>query len=80
MRATTEDSMSAYQDLIRTHLARAGRVGFDARQVEAWMRLENGTLDALSPSDFAEEVQLGADVIEQAEPELSENLAQSYGL
>ncbi len=68
-----------YQARIRTILADHHR-DLDPRHVEGWMRAENGTLDALSTRDFEDEVLLAISACEQAEPEITENLAQSYGL
>ncbi len=77
---TTNRRESMYQRMIREHLARVGRVGTDARLVEGWMRSERGTLDALSPSTFRAEVLAAADCVAAAPTDLSERLAQSYGL
>ena len=55
------------------------RTVVDLRHVEAWMRDEHGTLDHLTPEQFEREVGLAAQFA-LAQPELSERLAQSYGL
>ena len=68
-----------YQARIRTILA-ARHQDLDPRHVEGWMRAENGTLDALSQADFEDEALLAIGACEQAEPEITENLARSYGL
>lgn len=47
--------------------------------VEAWMRTEHSTLDALSPEQFKSKV-LIADQCARAQPGLSAFLARSYGL
>lgn len=69
-----------YQQMIREHAARLGRVGIDPRYVEAWMRVEHPTLDALGPSRFRDEVAVAIACIDAAEPGVSEALAESYGL
>jgi len=51
----------------------------NARHVEAFMRSEHGTLDALSPEQFRAEV-FAADLCAQEEPAVAESLARSYGL
>jgi hypothetical protein len=72
---------SYYAQPIRETLAKIGRIGAaDARHVEAWMRLERGTLDALSPSQFRDEVKIALQCIEAGPLADSESLAQSYGL
>ena len=73
--------MSSYQDLIREQMARLGRVGAaDARHVEAWMRLEHGCLDGLSPAQFRAEVNVALRCIRACPLADSESLARSYGL
>ncbi len=68
-----------YQQMIREECARQGHVGIDPKLVEAWMRLEHGCLDGLSPRQFGNEVAIAIQLI-KAEPEASAKLAQSYGL
>jgi hypothetical protein len=68
-----------YQQMIRQELAHEGHIGLDPRHVEAWMRLEHGTLDALSGIEFQQEVAAVVDCILVDGP-ASERLAQSYGL
>mgnify|MGYP000845347003 CR=1 FL=1 len=73
--------MSFYQQAIREDMARLGRIGAaDPRHIEAWMRLERGTLDALSPSQFRDEVKIALTCIEAGPLADSEALAQSMGL
>ena len=45
-----------YRNLIRESAARHGCVGANASHIEAWMRLEHGTLDGLSAAVFHAEV------------------------
>ncbi len=51
----------------------------DPRHVEAFMRLEYGTLDALGPEHFRREVNMACLCID-ADEAAAERLAQSYGL
>ena len=65
---------------IREELAKSGHAGrYDPRHIEAWMRLEHGTLDGLSASEFAAEVEIARQCVD-ADPSGSASLAQSYGL
>lgn len=68
-----------YRKAIRETLVRSGRTGIDPRHVEAFMRLEHGTLDGLSSERFREEVEIGAECA-AADPVAAEELAKSYGL
>ncbi|MGE0229469.1 MAG: hypothetical protein AB7U23_13280 [Dehalococcoidia bacterium] len=72
--------MSPYRQTIREHLAQAGRLGVDPRHVEAWMRIEHPTLDALTPAAFRAEALVAADCTTDAGPTPSEALAASLGL
>mgnify|MGYP000945606879 CR=1 FL=1 len=72
---------SFYTQAIREAMARAGRVGAaDPRHAEAWMRLEHGTLDALSPDQFQREVEIALQCIAAASAQENESLAESFGL
>jgi len=72
---------SGYTDLIREAMAKAGRVGAaDPRHIEAWLRLEHGCLDGLSPAQFASEVKIALECIGAATAQENESLARSYGL
>lgn len=72
---------TAYQVMIREILASGGQIGrYDPRHVEAWMRSEHGTLDALSRGRFASEVRIAAQCIDEAGVSVSESLAKSEGL
>lgn len=66
-----------YQRLIRDELERTDHLDADSIQVEAWMRLEHGTLDALSLDQFRREVQLAA-VLTIENPAESLALAETY--
>lgn len=48
--------------------------------VEAWMRLQHPTLDALSPRQFRREVEVALGCIAEAGLEESARLAESFGL
>lgn len=69
----------AYRKMIEERLAEIGSLA-DPRHVEGWMRLERGTLDALSPAEFAAEVKAAAGCCADATLEQSEDIARSFGL
>jgi len=69
-----------YQQMIRETLAKQGRIGVKPHQVEAWMRLEFGTLDALGGAAWNRAVREATDCIDAAGDEQSERLAKSYGI
>ena len=72
--------MTTYQTAIREALARAGRIGLaDPRHVEAYMRDERGTLDAVSPRAF-DRLALDCAETAAADPALAERLAECMGL
>lgn len=72
--------MTIYQTMIRETLARIGRIGAaDPRHIEAWMREEHATLDALDNRQWEHEVNACA-TMARSEPELSERLALACGL
>jgi hypothetical protein len=52
----------------------------DPRHVEAQMRIAHGTLDALDPTEFSAEARKAAACVDEASPEMSEQLARSFGL
>jgi hypothetical protein len=52
----------------------------DPRHVEAFMRIELGMLDALSPERFAAEVGIASCCVMMAGAQQAEALAKSYGL
>lgn len=63
--------MSAYTETIRVTAAKKGRVGYPPDQIEAWMRLEHGTLDHLSPARFAAELEIACQCMDASTPEVS---------
>lgn len=63
-----------------TNRIRAIAPDHDPRHIEAWMRLECGTLDWLDPERFIREVLAGVACIKEAGTTFSEQLAKSYGL
>lgn len=73
-------TMPFYQEQIRLELARLGLLGIEARHVEAFMRLEHGTLDQLSKSQFVREVRDSARACLALGNAKSEELARSFGL
>ena len=52
----------------------------DPRHIEAYMRVEHSTLDALSAAQFRHEVALAADCVKVGGIPLAECVAQSFGL
>ena len=75
-------SSTIYQQMIKETLAKMGRVDAmkDAHVVEAWMRLEHGTLDALGGARWTRAVREAIECYDTASIEESEGLAKSYGL
>ena len=71
--------MSFYEHAIADSLRDQGLPTHAPRLIEAWMRVEHGTLDALTRDRFDEEVRIGAECVAR-DPESSERLAWSYGL
>jgi len=69
-----------YRDAIRESAARAGYAGIDPAWIEAWMRLESGTLDALSPRQFDAEVKAAIECIQASSEADNRALAASFGL
>ncbi len=65
--------MSHYRERI------AGVCEAEPALVEAWMRLEHGTLDGLSPARFDAEARACAALVAH-DPGVSRELARSYGL
>ena len=53
----------SYKTMIREHAALLGFAGTDPAHIEAWMRVEHGTLDALSPAQFRAEVLVAIDCV-----------------
>lgn len=69
-----------YDSVCRDALAREGMVGADPRHLEAWMRLEYGTLDARSASDFRHMAREMRPALVGSYVSESETLAVSFGL
>jgi hypothetical protein len=69
----------AYKSAYETRIRNYAHHSVDPRHVEAWMRLEHGTLDQLSTAQFISEVIMAERCI-LADPSQSERLAKSYGL
>jgi hypothetical protein len=66
-----------YDERIRETLAHYGKTGVDARWVEGWMRLANGTLDQLRPRAWKREVRGAVRLVESSSFELNEANARS---
>jgi hypothetical protein len=69
------ENMSLYQGTIKKIAPKC-----NARYIEAWLRLEFGTLDHLSPSRFRKEVKMAVECAKTATKKENEDLAKSYGL
>jgi predicted methyltransferase len=70
-----------YARLIREDVAALGHVGqYNPADVEAWMRVEHGTLDGLSRARFRAEVQVAIACINAASPADTASLRASFGL
>lgn len=73
--------MTAYTNAIRHTLALQGRLGaHDPRIVEAWMRLEHGTLDGLGRVAFQRAVGEAMECADASTRQENESLAGSFGL
>lgn len=72
--------MSCYRDFIVQDLAKIGQPDVNPAHVEAWMRLECGTLNSLTPARFRREVKLAAACVAASTPEENASLAESFGL
>lgn len=68
-----------YQELIQQILDALGLTA-DPRHVEAYMRLEYGTLDHLSRADFRREAKVCVQCIREGGTDAAESLAASYAL
>ena len=73
------EELMMYQKIIKRFLEQQGSKA-DPRHVEAWMRLQYGTLDSLLASEVESEVKIAVACIDHGGLEHSEELAQSYGL
>lgn len=69
-----------YQDLIRRDLDRLGLSGMDPRHVEASMRCAFGTLDHLGGASWDRAIEEAVAEVQAMGPEISETLAESWGL
>jgi len=69
-----------YQRMIRERLENMGCVNYDPRHIEAYMRLENSTLDGLSSTHFNREIKVSIKCIQMEGIEMAESLAVSFGL
>lgn len=53
---------------------------YDARHVEAYMRVEHDTLDSMPPGRFAAEVRIACACVDEGGVEMAERIARSLGL
>ena len=73
--------MTHYQQTIAEILKAQGIVGVSPRHVEAWMRTENPTLDAMTPAAFRNAtIEFAQMIAHWCSTELSERLAKSLGV
>lgn len=71
----------SYHQLITATLQTNGHLGhYQPRQIEAWMRAENGGLDGLSPYEFDAAVEAARLCVNEADSTMTESLCASYGL
>lgn len=68
-----------YQKVISEILEELGLTGYDPRHIEAYMRLEHGTLNRLSRGQFRREVKICAECVDE-DADGAESLAKSFGL
>lgn len=74
------DQMVGYRNFYQKRIGQIiGGNNFDPRHVEAYMRLERGTLDGLSEAEFAEEARIAYGCA-QLDLNTAESLAKSFGL
>lgn len=70
-----------YAKVIATILEQQGVGGkYQPADIEAWMRLEHPTLDAMPAGQFAQEVMVSTTCIDMATPAQTARLRRSYGL
>jgi hypothetical protein len=70
----------SYATAIREHAATLGFIGSNPAHVEAWMRIEHGTLDALSPTEFRREVAIAIACANASSTDENDALAASFGI
>jgi truncated hemoglobin YjbI len=70
----------SYETAIREDAALLGVPGINPAHIEAWMRVEHGTLDALSPAQFRDEVLVAVACARASTSAENDALAASYGL
>lgn len=70
----------AYQDLIRRDLDRLSLPDLDPRHVEASMRCAFGTLDHLGGAAWDRALREAVAEVQAMGPEISDALAESWGL
>lgn len=69
----------SYATTIREHAAALGHLGANVAHIEAWMRVEHPTLDALSPAQFRAEVLAAIECVRAATPAENVALAEALG-
>lgn len=72
---------SHYQQRIRMRLAETGHVGkYEPRHIEAYMRVEHGTLDGMDRQQFNADIEIARQCVDAGGVDAAELLAESYGL
>ncbi len=69
-----------YATMISETAVRLGFLGANPAHIEAWMRIEHGTLDALSRAQFDREVRIAIGCALTSSPAENDALAASFGL
>ena len=62
-----------------TQQIRAIAPSYDPRHIEAYMRIEHSTLDALTPARFRGEVRFACACVDEGGIEMAEQIAKSFG-
>lgn len=70
----------SYATTIREHAAALGHLGTNVTHIEAWMRVEHPTLDALSPGEFRRAVLDAIGCVRAATPAQNAALAEALGI
>lgn len=69
-----------YHNVIIKQLEKLGRTDIDPRHIEAFMRVQYRSLDALSDRDFFNEAKICIACVDQVGKEEAEKTARSEGL
>ena len=69
-----------YAMMIQEHATLLGFASRNPAHIEAWMRIEHGTRDALSPAQSRDEVLVTIGCVHATAPAETDALAESFGL